>query len=244
MEKIVTYDNLHYFTYSNDKSCAKPIRGIVVLFCGLGVDPMETTDVIEDAGYAEEGIIYLVPYQNPWAWMNKQTVAFTDELLDVLFEKYQLPDDLPIVSTGLSMGGLESLVYMVYAKRTPVACVPNCPVCDLVFHYTERIDLPRTLYNTFGNYDCTLKEAMEMTSPMHLVDKMPESAEYHIFHCEEDLAVNKQLHSDKFVELMRKNHNVSYYSVPGMGHCELTPQMHKLFHSCIRDSIHKYYADN
>lgn len=237
MEKMITYENLRYFAYSNDSLCTQPIRGIVVLFCGLGVDPMETPYVIEDQGYAEKGIIYLVPYQNPWSWMNRQTVELTDELLDVLFKKYDLPEDLPIVSTGLSMGGLSALTYMVYAKRTPVACVPNCPVCDLPYHYTERDDLPRTLYNAFGNYDCTLEEAMRLTSPMHLVDRMPKSAVYHIFHCEEDLAVNKQLHSDALVEKMRAEHKVYYYSVPGRGHCDLTDEMHALFHSCIQNAI-------
>ena len=154
-----------------------------------------------------------------------------------MFDAYDLPADLPIVSTGLSMGGLSALVYMVYARRTPVACVANCPVCDLPYHFTERPDLPRTLYSAFFNYDGTLQEALRSASPLHLVDQMPKEADYFIFHCEEDKAVNKQTHSDRFVELLSKQHNVHYYAVPDRGHCKLTEEMQNLYHAQIVNSI-------
>lgn len=89
---------------------------------------MYNEDTDEGKFYAENNILYVVPYQNPWAWMNSQTVDFTDEILDVLFEAYSLPENLPIASTGGSMGGLSALVYTAYAKRTPTVCAANCPV--------------------------------------------------------------------------------------------------------------------
>lgn len=73
--------------------------------------------------YAKRGILFLIPYQNPWCWMNEQTVRLFDEVLDVLFKEYNLPENLPIVMRGGSMGGLSALTYTAYAKRTPVACV-------------------------------------------------------------------------------------------------------------------------
>lgn len=180
---------------------------------------------------------YLVPYQNPWAWMNKYTVALTDELLDVIFDTYQLPKDTPIVSTGISMGGLSALTYAAYAKRKPVACVSNCPVCDLPYHFTERPDLPRTLYSAFIAYDGTLEDALRSASPLHLVDKLPISTKYFLFHCEADLAVNKEIHADCFAEKMRRNHIIEYFIVPNRGHCDLTPDMQALYFECIRKSI-------
>lgn len=189
--------------------------------------------------YAEKGILLLVPYQNPWAWMNRQTVDFTDELIDVLVKAYDLPTGIPIVSTGGSMGGLSALVYTAYAARTPVACVANCPVCDLPYHYTERPDLPRTLYSAFGTYDGTMEDALRSASPIHLVDKLPSDSEYFIFHCEEDKAVNKQMHSDRFVAELEKAHRVSYYEVPERGHCDLTDEMRGLFTKCVINSILK-----
>jgi len=237
MEKIITIENLRDFAYCNDKICRKPIKGIVLSFFGLGGCTMFNEDTEDGKMYAEKGIILLVPYQNPWAWMNKQTVDYTDELIDVLFDAYNLPENTPVVSTGGSMGGLSALVYTAYAKRTPVSCVANCPVCDLPYHYTERPDLPRTLYSAFGTYEGTMDQALRSASPLHVVDIMPKSPAYYIFHCEEDKAVNKQMHSDRFVKELERAHKVSYYAVPERGHCDLTEEMRALYTKCVTDSI-------
>ena len=236
MEKIITYETLRSFAYSNDRLCTGTIRGIVVSFFGLGGAAMYSEDTKEGKFFAERNIVYIVPYANPWAWMNRQTAAYTDEIIDTLIAHYTLPDDLPIVSTGGSMGGQSALVYMVYAARTPAACVANCPVCDLPFHFTERPDLPRTLYSAFGTYDGTMQSALESASPYHLVDRMPDSS-YYIFHCEADMAVNKQKHSDRFVEKMADAHKIEYYAVPERGHCDLTPEMWQKYNEAIVRSV-------
>lgn len=239
MEKIINIQNLRSFAYCNNHICKKPVRGLVLMFFGLGADLMFDQDTEECRQYAEKGILYLIPYYNPWAWMNRQTVDYTNELIDVLFEEYSLPDDLPIVSTGGSMGGLSALVYTAYAKRTPVACVANCPVCDLPYHYTERPDLPRTLYSAFGTYNGTMEEALCSSSPLHIVNQMPKTTKYYIFHCEEDNAVNKQRHSDRFVDKLRLQNNVEYYSVPNRGHCDLTEEMLDKYNKCILQCIYE-----
>lgn len=236
MEKIITIHNLRSFAYCNHEICKKPIKGIVIYFYGLGGQFLFDEDTDEGKMYAEKGILHLVPYQNPWAWMNRQTVELTDELLDVLFAAFELPETTPIVSTGKSMGGLSALVYTCYAKRTPAACVTNCPVCDLPYHFGERPDLPRTLYSAFGSYEGTLEEALRSASPMHLLEKLPDIP-YTIFHCEEDQAVNKQLHSDRFVEALQKTREVEYVPVPGRGHCDLTEEMWKRYHHRAVDTI-------
>lgn len=236
MERIITKENLRSFAYCNNEICKRPVRGVVVYFYGLGGQFLFDEDTDEGRLYAEKGILYLVPYQNPWAWMNRQTVALTDELLDVLFSALHLPETTPVVSTGKSMGGLSALVYTAYAKRTPAACITNCPVCDLPFHFTERPDLPRTLYSAFCTYEGTLEDALRSASPLHLTHKLPDIP-YVIFHCEEDRAVNKQIHSDRFVEQLRQNHRVDYYPVPGRGHCDLTEEMWERYHTCAIEAI-------
>lgn len=235
MERIITRENLRSFAYCNDSICQKPIKGLVIYFYGLGGNFLFDEDTPEGIRFAGEGILYLIPYQNPWAWMNRQTVALVDELVDVLCSAYELPADIPIVSTGKSMGGLSALVYAYYGKRTPVACVANCPVCDLPYHFTERPDLPRTLYSAFGSYEGTMEEALRSASALHLAEKMPD-IHYYIFHCTQDQAVNQQLHSDRFVEKMKK-HKVEYYTVPGRGHCDLTEEMWEKYYACILQSI-------
>lgn len=234
MKKVITPETLRRFAYCNDGVCVKPVRGIVIAFFGLGNVSMFEEDTEDGRFYGEHGLLFLVPYQNPWGWMNRRTVAFVDELIDVLFEKFSLPEDTPVISTGLSMGGLSALVYTARAGRTPAACVANCPVCDLPYHYTERPDLPRTLYSAFGDCDAdTLEEAMARSSPLHLADQMPFGTDYTIFHCEEDMAVNKQKHSDRFVARMRPAHRVTYYAVPGRGHCDLSDEMRALYRDCV-----------
>ena len=126
MENVITYENLSSFAYSNDKKCKQPIRGIVVEFFGLGCQEMFESHWRGDR-FAEEGILFVFPYNNPWNWMNRQAVEMTDRILDVLFSVYGLDSATPVVASGGSMGGQGALVYTRYAKRTPVVCVANCP---------------------------------------------------------------------------------------------------------------------
>lgn len=237
MDKIINYENLRNFTYVNDTICKKPIKGIVISFMGLCGVATYNTDITEGEFYAEKGILYVFPYNNPWAWMNDQAVSYTDEIIDVLIEKYDLNENIPIISTGLSMGGQSALVYTLKAKRTPVACVANCPVCDLVYHFTERKDLPRTLYSALFYEEGTLEDALKSISPLHLIYKMPK-VKYHIFHCDEDTAVNIDAHSKKFIaELEKRQFDFTFDVVEGRGHCDLTLEMQRKFAEYIVNAI-------
>lgn len=223
MEKIITYENLRNFAYSNGHLIQGEIKGIVLYFYGLGYSSMISGDPADAKEYAQEGILYVVPYVNPWSWMNRSAVKLTDEIVSVLCERYHLGENVRIVSTGLSMGGLSALVYCAHARITPVACVTNCPVCDLPYHFTERPDLPHTLYSAFFEYDGSMEDAMRTCSPVHLASQMPRIP-YTILHCEEDQAVNIVRHSEAFVEAMRPYVEVRLLRVPLRGHCELSPR--------------------
>ena len=222
MNKIITYETIRSFAYVNDNVCKKPIRGVVVNFCGLNNKDMFDEDTNEGVYYGEEGVLYVHPYNNPWSWMNAQAVAYTDEIIDAIFDHFKLPEDTPIVSMGQSMGGLASLVYARYAKRTPIACISNCPVCDLVYHFTERPDLPRTIYSAFWNEEGELNDILKKYSPVHLAPEMPD-AKYYIFHCDKDKSVNLGFHSQKFVAAMNEcGKGVELEIIPDRGHCKLT----------------------
>ena len=101
----------------------------------------------------------------------------------------------------------------------------NCPVCDLIYHYTERKDLARTLYSAFGEYDGTMEDALKSCSPLHLAKsgRMPDIP-YVIYHCERDKSVNLEQHSVRFVEEMRKTRDITLKTVPLRGHCNLSPR--------------------
>ena len=224
MEKIITYENLRNFAYSSDKLIEGEIKGIVISFYGLGGASMYSKDPGTAIDLAKKGIVYVHPYTNPWCWMNESAVKLTDEIVDVLCDKYGLGDGVKIVSSGGSMGGLSALVYTAYARITPVACVVNCPVCDLPYHYTERDDLPRTLYSAFFTYEGSMDEALRSASPLHLTDKMPD-VPYVIYHCTADAAVNIDKHSVAFVEAMKgADKNIELIKVDGRGHCDLSAE--------------------
>jgi len=228
-EKVINSGNLHLFAYTNEQSCKNAIKGIVLEFHGLNWTGMVQQDTDVAKMYALSDILYVFPYCGPWSWMNDTAIKTVDEIIDVAIEKHKLDNNIPIISTGGSMGGLSSLVYTRYAKRTPNACAANCPVCDLPYHYTEREDLPRTLYHAFSHYNFDFEEALKSASPLHLVGTMPDIP-YYIVHGDADMAVNKGKHSDKFVSEMKKNHNIKYNEVHDMGHCNLQGE-----------NIEKYY---
>lgn len=237
MEKLITYETLQRFTSSNDRQIDGDIKGIIILFAGLNhfFTGPESKDLEERA--TAQNIICLSPYDNPWSWMNRQTIGFIDEIIDVLFEKYSLPDDLPIVSAGGSMGGLSALVYSRYAKRTPIACVTNCPVCDLVYHYSERDDLPRTLYSAFYNEDGKMEDVLKNFSPYHLAETMPD-IKYHLFVAEKDSQVSKTAHADKFTEKMKSlGKDITEYVSYDRDHCNLDQKTFNRFRDLMVEEI-------
>lgn len=239
MEKIITYEALRRFAYCNDKLIKGSIRGIVVEFRGLNNTSINDKDPADSLEYAEMGIVHLIPYNNPWCWMNAQAVSYTDELIAALCDHYGLGADVRIVSTGNSMGGLCCLTYCAYARITPVACVANCPVCDLVYHFTEREDLPRTLYSAFANYEGSMEEALRSASPLHLTKegRMPKIP-YSIFHCGGDMSVNLDKHSVCLVEEMEKGgYDICLTKVPLRNHCNLSPEAWMAYRRAIVTAI-------
>ena len=224
MSKIMTSETLRSFAYTNEHLIAGEIRGIIVQFEGLGFSSMQGEDGAYDRELAARGVIRVVPYYNPWSWMNQQAVDYTDEILDVLEAKHLVKPKL--VSCGGSMGGLCAIVFCRYSahREQIVSCVTNCPVCDLPFHFTERPDLPRTLYSAYGT-EPDFDAALRAHSPLHLAQagELPD-IEYHDIHCEADGAVNIDRHSVPFVAAMQKNRRITFDRVPERGHCDLTPE--------------------
>ena len=225
---LITEENLDRFAYTNRKLLNGQPVGIVTEFFGLNTTKMFDEDTPVGKLFAEKNILYVLPYTNPWAWMNPQAVAYTDEVIRVLAARYNL-QNRPIAVTGGSMGGMSAIVYSRYAARTPVACVANCPVCDLPYHLTERPDLPRTLYSAFWHEDGQLEDVLKRFSPFHLVNELPKIP-YTVYHCEADRSVNIQRHSERFVSAMVKaGHTVRLVRVPDRNHCDLPPEVADMY---------------
>ena len=234
-KKLITPDNLSQFAYTNFDITKKPYKGIIVDFMGLG--GMIFTD---EAPYdfpkksAEKNILFVLPYLNPWNWMNDISVKITDMIIDAMLKKANL--DLAttkLVYTGGSMGGQCAITYSNYAKMPPVACAVNCPVCDSVYHDTERKDVPRTYISSFFHYDMKMVDAIKTVSPIELVDTLPKIP-YYIVHGQDDEAVNIKLHSQPFAQKMEKaGFDITFDSVPGMKHCNISGNNEKRYYNFI-----------
>ena len=231
MKKIINDKNFSSFAYSNEKLLNGEPEAIVLEFFGLGGNSMLDDNWGWAKEYAKRNIIFAVPYYNPWSWMNDVAVNLTDEVVDCILNRQK--NSLKVISTGGSMGGLSSLVYANYAKHTPSAVVSNCPVCDLLFHYTERPDLPRTIYSAFGHYNCDLKDAIKTASPIHLIGQLPKIP-YRIFHCSADKLVNINSHSKVFVDKLQNNgYDAELFVVKDKDHCDLGEEGTKKYFDTI-----------
>lgn len=243
MNKLMTPKTVDKFAYTNVNFISGKIKGIVLSFRGLGGAKMlddETPEIIDNAKlYGERGILFVIPYANPWAWMNAQAVKYTDELVENVIALHGLDSTVPVIASGGSMGGQQAIVYTMYASKTPKACVVNCPVCDMPYHFTERPDLPRTMYSAYFEEEGDIEDILKTRSPLHLADKLPR-VPYYLFHCNQDKAVNIDMHSEKFVSAMRAaGHDIKYHIVSDRGHCQLDDEAKALFADYVTKEIEK-----
>lgn len=172
--------------------------------------------------------------------MNDAAVDMTDDILDVIFEKYGLKEDFPVTVAGRSMGGQCALIYCVNGKWKPVACALNCPVCDMQYHYNERLDVPRTIYSACcGKNVESLEKAIQHIDPMSRTADMPHIP-YCLAHCEKDTKVNIAKHSLLFIEEMRRlGHDITFISVPDRDHIDITDDAREKLYDSLNNAIRR-----
>ncbi|HUT01048.1 MAG TPA: prolyl oligopeptidase family serine peptidase [Phycisphaerae bacterium] len=216
-------DEIRDVAWIPDDRLTGPPRGVVLAFHGLGHAGERTGPTTEELAWLSAGGLVVFPYSGPWSWMNRQTRAFVDELVDSVYRCFPLADDAPLICTGGSMGGYSALLYTRYAARAVSACLANAPVCDLAYHFRERPDLPKTIRCAFRGYAEDLDALLAEHSPLSQVAAMPD-VPYLVIHGDADPAVSKAHHSDPFVAAMREaGRSVEYVEVAGMGHCGPLP---------------------
>ncbi len=172
----------------------------------------------EECEWASQGGLVIMPYYGPWSWMNREARAFIDDLVESVYREFQIPESVPLIATGGSMGGFSFLLYTRYAKRIPIACQALFPACDLLYHFKERPDVARTVYSALRHYPEGIEQSIEEHSPLHQCQHLP-NIPYQIIHGDSDTAVDRVHHSDKMVKAMRERSlQVEYLEVAGMGH--------------------------
>ena len=233
--------NVHLFAYTNEKYLSGAPKALVLSFHGLGYAQMPREHSDFSLACAARGILLAAPYDSPWSWMNDTAVKTVDAIVDALLARHSAKD-IPLVSTGGSMGGLSALIYARYSAHPVAACAAKYPVCDLPYHFTERPDLPRTIVSALAHYDMPFEQAMEAISPLHQAERMPDIP-YLILHGDRDLAVNQQKHSERFVSALQKaGRSVRYVPVPGAGHGNLPQEYEQIFEEFVFVSCEKNEA--
>ena len=207
-----------------DEWAPGPVRGVVLAFHGLGYTELrDRPRSTEELEWGRAGGLVVAPYYGPWSWMNRQARAFVDELVRTIYLDYGLSAATPLISTGGSMGGCSSLLYTRYARQPVAACLAIAPVCDVAYHFTERPDLPRTFHDAFRGYPEPFEELMAEHSPLCQVAAMPDIP-YLVMHGDNDNAVNKERHSDRFVAAMKaQKRRIEYLTVPKNDHGDPLP---------------------
>ena len=173
MNPIMTFEELDKYCRTNREVFKGEVKRVALLFQGL--NRFEYYDQVTsnvELLLAEKSTLLVIPYLAPWSWMNVPSVLYTNWLVEEIFRLFDLPQDTRIISTGFSMGGLAALVYPMFANREIAGVVANSPVCNLLEHFHERRDLPRTLLNAFISYPDGLEEGLRSRSPIHRIDAM------------------------------------------------------------------------
>ena len=134
MNKLMTPKTVDQFAYTNVNFISGKIKGIALSFRGLGGAKMlddETPEIIDNAKvYGERGILYVIPYANPWAWMNAQAVKYTDELVENVIALHGLDSTVPVIASG-GAGKKEDFLELFKAG------VADAGLAASVFHFKE-----------------------------------------------------------------------------------------------------------
>ena len=217
----ITWDNLDDYACGNYREVAAPVGGIVIQHPWFRQKERSPSDWNLRKLCTSAHVLYVHTKADPCGWMNDAEIAFADGVLDALIARFALPTNVPVVSCGRSMGGQGALVFARYSRHNVVAVAANCPPCDLVYHYSERPELPAALEYAFGA-GADVKKRLERYSPLHLARTLPD-IDYYVAQTDADKAVSKTAHGDRFAQAMKDRPRFTSEVVKGRGHTDLGP---------------------
>jgi dienelactone hydrolase len=246
--EIFSFENLRYFTRNNLNYVKGEIKGIVMEFPGLGGSSC-LGGLVNMGEYktefalscAEQGILVMYMYCGPWSWGNKGVVRIADLVIDALIKHYGLPADIPVVSTGGSMGGLGTFMFTEGSRHNVVGCMAACPCYDIIGKYTSyssNPNFPRTFISAIYNYDMSLSDGLKAITPCEHIDTMPKVPYYIVCNVEDECFDDEGM--QVFADDMRAiGHDVTIKVLPNTKHGEFTDEERVSYRSFILDRILK-----
>ena len=230
----------HYdrFCCTNVESIHGEIRGIILYFNGLGHIVNPGPDMIDAPAAAARNLLYITPYYNPWSWMNRETVAFVDLLVEIAMEQWKIPTDAPIGLYGGSMGGYSVFHYAAKSRHNVVAGDLNCPACNLEYEvYCNRNSILHTYYESSMAYCDDFDAYVRENSPINMIGilrKMP----YRFAVGLKDTALEPSQHSFKMISLLREaGFEVDVAEYPLAGHCNIGADARRAEHEWLMSKM-------
>jgi len=198
------------------------IKGIALYFTGLGHQTNPCNDMVAAPVCAENGVLYILPFYNPWCWMNAKTVSYIDTVVDVAKELYGLDDNIPVGLYGGSMGGYNIFHYAIKSKHRIVAADLLCPCCNTEYELSFN---PNTIFRSYIESAVTdtddIAAYVSENSPVNMVDKLARIP-YRFAVGLKDTALVPVQHSFLMVEKMRAaGYEVEQVDYPEVAHCNL-----------------------
>ena len=218
--KYINKDNLYDYAFLNQDTLVSPLRAICVCFHGYTDATMyqESPKIAKVLG--EAGIAWVFPYYSVWAWMSKSSSEFNEQVIDAVYERLGASENIPLIVSGGSMGGLTALNYLVYGKRNAVGCAVNCAVTDMKRIFSDIPDFRRAILSAHIQEDEDLLSVMKRYSPVDFYELMPRIPYYFVYG--ENDAYFTQNHMPPLIERMKKDKfNYELRIEEGMNHCDI-----------------------
>ncbi len=244
--EYINFDTLSYYTRNNLNYVEGDIKGIVMEFPGLGGSSClgglvgmgeYSSDFAKNCG--KQGILVMYMYCGPWSWGNKGVVRMADLVIDALIEHYDLPADIPVVSTGGSMGGLGALMFTNGSRHNIVSCMAACPCYDILGEYRSfevLKEFPRTYLSAIASYDMPLNDALKTITPQENISTLPKVPYYIVCNVEDECFDDEGM--AVFVQKMKDaGHDVTFKVLPGTKHGSFTDEERVSYRNFITSSI-------
>lgn len=162
-----------------------------------------------------------------------------DLVIDALIEHYDLPADIPVVSTGGSMGGIGALNFTLGSRHNIVSCMAACPCYDILGEYNSfaaQSSFPRTYVAAISNYDMSITDALKSITPCENIASMPKVPYYIV--CNENDECFDDDGMKVFADDMRDaGLDVTLKFLPGTTHGQFTDEERESYRAFIENSI-------
>jgi len=235
-------DTVTLYANTNETFLAKPVRGIILEFPGLGGGScLGGTLELQDYGtsyakaFGEEGIVLAYLFPGPWSWGNNAAVRMADGVVCALAEKYCLPEEFPLAVSGGSMGGQGALIYAAETRFKLRCAAVACPCIDVPAAYSIRPEFSRTFFSAAAGYDLPITEALERLSPVHRLADLPDIEYFISVNGADELFPEEEIHAFAH-SLEAQGRKVVYLNQPDTYHGQFIPE--------VRDELHTFLMNH